>query len=78
MDPQSIGRVPVAIANIGIKRAWDDLARHWIWAANAPSVLRAASYFRLASALVSGVIPVILFFVQPSSLSLDAFSAVLY
>lgn len=40
-----------------------------------PAVLRASVYFWLASALVSGVIPVILFFVQPSSLSLDAFSA---
>lgn len=28
-DPQSIGRVPAAIANAGIKREWDELARPW-------------------------------------------------
>lgn len=28
-DPQSIGRVPDALASNGIKRAWDEIARPW-------------------------------------------------
>ncbi|WP_324644865.1 hypothetical protein [Pseudarthrobacter sp. LT1] len=39
-----------------------------------PPVLRASAYYWLASAVVSGVLPAIMSFVQPSNFSLDAFS----